>query len=68
MELPGDLEVKDSALSLLWLRFDPWPGNLHMPRVRAWPKKKKRVRHCEAGFPSVERYGKRPDRMIRAQR
>ena len=26
-EFPGSLEVKDSALSLLWLRFSPWPGN-----------------------------------------
>ena len=23
--------VKDRALSLQWLRFSPWPGNLHMP-------------------------------------
>ena len=22
--------VKDLALSLLWLRFDPWPRNCHM--------------------------------------
>ena len=32
--------VKDSVLSLLWLRFDPWPGNFHMLKV--WPKKKKK--------------------------
>ena len=38
--------VKDLALLQLWcrwqlwLRFSPWPGNLHMPQV--WPKKKKR--------------------------
>ena len=31
--------AKDSALSLVWLRFDPWPGNFHMPQVQ--PKKKK---------------------------
>ena len=30
MEFPGRLAVKDLALSLLWLRFDPWPGNIHM--------------------------------------
>ena len=30
---------KDLALSLLWHRFDPWPGNSHVPG--AWPKKKK---------------------------
>ena len=33
--------VKDSALSLLWLRFDPWPGNSSMPWV--WPKKKLQI-------------------------
>ena len=38
--------VKDLVLSLLWLwlllwrRFDPWPGNFHMPQ--AWQKKKKK--------------------------
>ena len=38
-------QVKDSVLSLQWLRlllwhgFDPWPGNFHVPWV--WPKKKK---------------------------
>ena len=25
---PDGLAVKDLALSLLWLRFDPWPGKL----------------------------------------
>lgn len=36
----GGLVVKDSALSLLWLRsllwlgFDPWPGNFCMSRAR----------------------------------
>ena len=35
-EFLGGLVVKESALSLLWLRlplwlrFDPWPGNFHM--------------------------------------
>ena len=24
--------VKDPALSLLWHRFDLWPGNFHMPK------------------------------------
>ena len=37
LEFPGGLEVKDSALSLLWLRFDLWPRNFCMPQ--AWPKK-----------------------------
>ena len=33
-------QVKDPALSLLWLRsllwreFDPWPLNFHVPQVR----------------------------------
>ena len=36
--------IKDPALSLqwlrslLWCRFDPWPGNFHM--LPAWSKKK----------------------------
>ena len=30
-EFPGGLVVKDLALSPLWLGFDPWPGNFHMP-------------------------------------
>ena len=25
--------VKDSVLSLLWLRFSPWPGKFLMPQV-----------------------------------
>ena len=29
--------VKDLAVSLWWLKFDPWPGNFHMPQVQ--PKK-----------------------------
>ena len=39
-EFPGGLAVKDSALSLPWLRFNPWPRNFHMPQVQ--PKKKKK--------------------------
>ena len=37
--------VKDLVWFMLWLRpllwckFDPWPGNFHMPQV--WPKRKK---------------------------
>ena len=44
------LQVKDLALSLLWLRlllwhgFDPWPRNFHMPWVL--PKKKKKPCLC----------------------
>ena len=29
-EFPGGPAVKDLALSLLWLRFDPWPRNFHI--------------------------------------
>lgn len=29
-EFPGGRAVKNSALSLLWLQFDPWPGNFCM--------------------------------------
>ena len=29
--------IKDLALSLLWLRFNPWPGNFFMLQAR--PKK-----------------------------
>ena len=32
--------VKDLALSLLWCRFDLWPGKFHMPCAQ--PKKEKR--------------------------
>ena len=36
-EFPGGLAVKDLALSLMRLRFDPWSRNFHMSQ--AWPKK-----------------------------
>ena len=32
--------VRDSALSLLWLRFGPWPRNSHMPQASMAPPKK----------------------------
>ena len=41
-EFPGGLVVKDLVLSLLWLRFDPWSGNLCMPWV--WLERKKKDR------------------------
>ena len=40
MGFPGGLAVKDLALSVLWLRFNPQPGNFFMPQ--APPKKKKK--------------------------
>ena len=33
-------QVKDPAWSLLWHKFDPWPGNFHVP----WAQPKKRER------------------------
>ena len=35
VEFPGGVGVKDLASSLLWLRFDPWPGNFCMPWAQA---------------------------------
>ena len=35
-----DQWIKDPALSLLWLGFDPWPWNFCM--VWVWPKEKKK--------------------------
>ena len=32
--------VRDLALSLLWLRFDPWPRNFHMLQARTKGEKK----------------------------
>ncbi len=31
-------QVKDLALSLLWLGFSPWSGDFHMPQAQ--PKKR----------------------------
>ena len=39
-EFPDGLAVKELALSLLWLRFNPWPGNFFTPQAR--PKKGKK--------------------------
>ena len=33
--------IKDPALPQLWLKFNPWPGNFHMPWVRLKKKKKR---------------------------
>ena len=47
-EFPDGLSVKDSVLSLVWLRlllwleFDPWPGNFFMPQAQPKRKKEKR--------------------------
>ena len=34
-------QVKDLLSSLLWYRFDPWPGNFHMSQVEQKKRKKK---------------------------
>ena len=44
-------QVKDLALSLLWLRFSPWPRNFYMPQGRQKikvKKKKKKRQHFRA--------------------
>ena len=51
-DFPGGLAVKDLALSLLWLRFDPKPGNFHMPQAR--PKKKKKKEKFHLGSPGKD--------------
>ena len=43
-EFPGGLEVKDAALSLLWLRFSPWPWNFYMPQAQPGEKQKQRAK------------------------
>ena len=40
----GAQRVKDPVLSLLWERFDPWPGNFHMLECGPKKKKKKKVK------------------------
>ena len=56
-EFPGGLVFKDRALLLLWLRFDPWPRNFHMPPVH--PKINKGRKEVSSYVSSVSQ--KRPD-------
>ena len=35
-------QVKDPVWSLLWFKFSPWPGNVHIPQARPKKKKKKK--------------------------
>lgn len=51
MEFPGSLAIKDSTLSLLWLRFELWPRNSHKPQ--AWEKKKKKGRWVVGAWSDV---------------
>ena len=59
MESPGDLVVRDSALSLLWLAslqwhgFDPWPG--HFYALWAQPKKVRKKRKANS-CPPLQTY------------
>ena len=58
VEFPGDLVVRDSALSRLWLGFASWPGSFCMLQVQ--PKKKKKVKKttylCAYLFLSILQY------------
>ena len=72
-------QVKDSALSLLWLRllqwhrFDPWPQNFHVPWARPRGKKKKKKRreilhgkiHMRLIICAKRNTGKKNQRLIR---
>lgn len=40
-EFPGGLAVKDLAMSLLCLGFNPWLQNFHIPQGQGKKKKKK---------------------------
>ena len=42
LEFPSGLSVKDGALSLPWLGFNPWARNFHMPQAQQKKKKKKK--------------------------
>ena len=44
----GGIVVKDSALSLVWLRFNPWPRNFCMPQ--AWPKQKTKKQNMKTAW------------------
>ena len=48
-ELSGSLAVRGLVLSLLWCRFYPWPGNLHVAGA-AKKKKKKLTRSARRGI------------------
>ena len=41
-KFPDGLVVKDSGLSLLWLRFDLRPRKFHMPSAQPQKEKKKK--------------------------
>ena len=45
--IPGGLLVKDLTLSLLWHRFDPWPGTFVWRGHSQKKKKKERKKRKE---------------------
>ena len=50
--------VKDLVLSVLWLRFNPWPGKFHTPWVGPKNKKERQTDLLErVGFKTF--HGKR---------
>ena len=53
MEFLGGPAVKDPALSLLWRRFDPWPGNLCIPQACPPPPTKKKTEIMTGGMKQV---------------
>ena len=55
MEFPSGLGVKDSALLMVWLRFDPWPGNFFKPQMQP-KKKKKRVKKQNKDWDHEKRF------------
>ena len=57
MNSPVVQRIKDMVLSLqqlgslLWLKFDPWSGNFHVPR--AWTKEKKKEFNFEGEITTI---------------
>ena len=47
MEFPDGLVVKDLALSLLWLGFNPWPGDFHAVGMAKKTHKTKTLGHLQ---------------------
>ena len=50
LEFPGSLAVKDSALSLLWHSFNPWPGTPACHRHGQKKKKKGKKERKRGGY------------------
>ena len=55
VEFSGGLVVKDWALLLLWLEFDPWPSNFCMPWEWGKKKKKKKTNETEINKCQIKR-------------